>query len=103
MEQCKQGKSDVTGGGVYLERLLPVLRADAVSEGLGDGARPRLGVRAGVQPLLDVLEGSPRRPRPGTGGGARELAGLPMPLPLRRGGEAGWRSRAEEGIRFRGV
>uniref|UniRef100_A0A0A9ABB7 Uncharacterized protein n=1 Tax=Arundo donax TaxID=35708 RepID=A0A0A9ABB7_ARUDO len=45
-----------------LERLLPVLGVDAVSESLGDGARPSLGVGTGVQPLLDVLEGSPWRP-----------------------------------------
>lgn len=82
----QEGKSNVTGGGVYLKRLLPILGGDTVGEGFGDGARPRLGFRAGVQPLLDVLEGSPQRPRTGADCCARELAGLPMPLPLRRGG-----------------
>ena len=60
----------------YLERLLPSLGVDAVGEGLGDSARPRLSVRAGVQPLLDVLEGSPGRFRIGASGCPRELPRL---------------------------
>ena len=65
---------------MYLERLLPVFGVDAISEGLGDGAGPRLGLGARVKPLLDVLDGAPPR-SPGVLRRAREYACLPVPAP----------------------